>query len=140
MELIVCLKQVVDLQQIRVKKETREAVTEGLPFVFGDMDKNALEEAVKIKEKAGGRVTALSVGSPKLRDTVKEALAVGADQAFIIVDPQFDNLDAGQKPGFWRKPFRKSANSTLFSWAKAPPTTTQDKQGRDWQSSSTCHW
>ena len=48
MDIIVCLKQVPDLQQIRIKKETREAVTEGVPFVFGDMDKNALEEAVKI--------------------------------------------------------------------------------------------
>lgn len=114
MELIVCLKQVVDLQQIRVKKETREAVTEGLPFVFGDMDKNALEEAVKIKEKAGGRVTALSVGSPKLRDTVKEALAVGADQAFIIVDPQFDNLDAGPKARILAKAIQKIGQFDLI--------------------------
>ena len=79
MDLIVCLKQVPDLQQIRIKKDTREAVTEGVPFVFGDMDKNALEEAIKIKEKSGGTVTVVSIGTPKLRDTIKEALAVGAD-------------------------------------------------------------
>lgn len=114
MELIVCLKQVVDLQQIRVKKETREPVTEGLPFVFGDMDKNALEEAVRIKEKAGGRVTALSVGSPKLRDTIKEALAAGADQAFIIVDPQFDNLDAGPKAKILAKAIQKIGQFDLI--------------------------
>ncbi len=97
MDIIVCLKQVPDLQQIRIKKETREAVTEGVPFVFGDMDKNALEEAVKIKEKAGGKVTVISVGSPKLRDTIKEALAAGADEARIMVNPSYDSLDSGVK-------------------------------------------
>ncbi len=97
MDIIVCLKQVPDLQQIRIKKETREAVTEGVPFVFGDMDKNALEEAVKIKEKAGGKVTVISVGSPRLRDTIKEALAAGADEARIMVDPSYDTLDSGAK-------------------------------------------
>ncbi len=97
MDIIVCLKQVPDLQQIRIKKETREAVTEGVPFVFGDMDKNALEEAVKIKEKAGGKVTVISIGSPKLRDTIKEALAAGADEARIMVDPSYDTLDSGAK-------------------------------------------
>ena len=107
MELIVCLKQVPDLQQIRIKKDTREAVTEGVPFVIGDMDRNALEEAVKIKEKSGGNVTVLSIGSLKLRDTIKEALAAGADRAFIMVDPQYDGLDSGSKAALLAGAIRK---------------------------------
>ena len=97
MDLIVCLKQVPDLQQIRIKKDTREAVTEGVPFVFGDMDKNALEEAIKIKEKSGGTVTVVSIGTPKLRDTIKEALAVGADQAVLMIDTSYDSIDPALK-------------------------------------------
>jgi len=93
MDVIVCMKQVVDLQQIRIKSDTREPVLEGLPLVFGDMDKNALEEAVRIKEKHGAKVTVVSVGSTKLRDGVLEALAMGADEACIVVDPACDGSD-----------------------------------------------
>ncbi|MFQ6014207.1 MAG: electron transfer flavoprotein subunit beta/FixA family protein [Anaerolineae bacterium] len=93
MDIIVCMKQVVDLQQIRIKPETREPVLEGAPFLFGDFDKNALEEAVRIKEQHGGTVTALSVGSPKLKETILEALAIGADEAVILTDPAFAGSD-----------------------------------------------
>lgn len=99
MHIIVCMKQVVDLQQIRIKRQTREPVVEGLPLLFGDFEKNALEEAVRIKERGsdidqGTQVTALAVGSAKLRETIKEALAIGADEAVILTDPAFEGSDA----------------------------------------------
>jgi len=93
MHVIACMKQVVDLQQIRIKRDTREPVLEGLPVLFGEMDKNALEEAVRIKEKHGAKVTVLSVGSAKLKDTVLEALAIGADEACIVIDPACEGSD-----------------------------------------------
>ena len=93
MNIIVCMKQVVDLQQIRIKRDTREPVLDGLPVLFGDMDKNALEEAVRIKEKHGAKVTVLSVGSAKLKETVLEPLAMGADDACIVVDPACEGSD-----------------------------------------------
>jgi len=94
MNIIVCMKQVIDLEQIRIKPNTREPVIEGLPLLFGDFEKCALEEAVRIKEKHGGKVTALAVGSPKLKDTIKEALAIGADEAIILTEPIFQDSDA----------------------------------------------
>jgi electron transfer flavoprotein beta subunit len=94
MDMIVCLKQNVDMTQVRIKKETREPVLDGLPFVFGDMDRNALEEAVRLKEKVGGKVTAVSVGSTRLRETIKDALAGGADEAVVLIDPLFRKLDS----------------------------------------------
>jgi electron transfer flavoprotein beta subunit len=93
LHVIACMKQVVDLQQIRIKRDTREPVLEGLPVLFGDMDKNALEEAVRIKEKHAAKVTVLSVGSGKLKDTILEALAMGADEACIVVDPACEGSD-----------------------------------------------
>ena len=93
MNIIVCMKQVVDLQQIRIKRDTRQPVMEGLPVQLGDMDKNALEEAVKIKEKHGAKVTVLSVGSIKLKETILQALAMGADDATLVVDAACDGLD-----------------------------------------------
>lgn len=93
MNIIVCMKQVVDLQQIRMKRDTREPVLDGLPVLFGDMDKNALEEGVRIKEKLRAKITVLSVGSAKLKETVLEALAMGADEACIVVDPACEGSD-----------------------------------------------
>jgi electron transfer flavoprotein beta subunit len=108
MEIVVCMKQVVDLQQLRIKRDTHEAVTAGLPYVFGDMDKNALEEAILIKEKVGGKVAVVAVGVPKLKDTVKEALAAGADQAVILLDPNYDAIDASLKANLLAKAIQKS--------------------------------
>jgi electron transfer flavoprotein alpha/beta subunit len=93
MNIIVCMKQVIDLEQIRIKPDSRQPVVEGLPFLFGDFEKCALEEAVRIKEKHGGKVTALAAGAPKLKDTIKEALAIGADEAVILTDPAFQDSD-----------------------------------------------
>jgi electron transfer flavoprotein beta subunit len=93
LHVIACMKQTIDLQQIRIKRDTREPVLEGAPFLFGDMDKNALEEAVRIKEKHGAKVTVLSVGTAKLKDGILEALAIGADEACIVMDPACEGSD-----------------------------------------------
>ena len=114
MNLIVCLKQIVDMKQIRIKKETREPVLEGLPLLFGDMDKNALEEAVMLKEKEGGKVTAISVGSPKLRETIKDALAGGADDALILIDPLFVHLDSSRTAKVLTKAIQKAGQYDLI--------------------------
>ena len=92
MNIVVCLKQVPDLQQIRIKD--RKPLLEGAPLIFGDMDKNALEEAVRIKEKVEAtKVTALAMGGAKLKDGIKEALAIGADEAVLLMDPLFAGSD-----------------------------------------------
>lgn len=114
MDCIVCLKQIVDLQQIRIKRDTHEPVLEGLPLIFGDMDKNALEEAVKVKEKKGGKVIALSAGSAKLKDTIKDALARGADEAVILTDPLFDGLDSEVKAEVLAKAIQKIGKFDLI--------------------------
>jgi electron transfer flavoprotein beta subunit len=94
MHIIVCMKQIVDLEKIRIKPDTHEPVLEGVPVKFGDFDKNALEEAVRIKEKLTDvKITAVAIGSPKLKDTIKEALAIGADEAVILTDPALGGSD-----------------------------------------------
>ena len=129
MDLIVCLKQNVDMKQIRIKKDTREPVLEGLPLLFGDMDKNALEEAVKIKEKEGGKVTALSVGSPKLRDTIKDALAAGADEAFILIDPLFNSLDSASTAKVLAKAIKKIGKYDLVILAEGSTDNYSGQMG-----------
>lgn len=93
MDIIVCMKLAPDLKHIRIKRETREPILEGAPQVWGDMDKNALEEAIRLREKHGGKVTVLTAGWGKLKEAVVEALAMGADEGVIVADPSFQAAD-----------------------------------------------
>jgi electron transfer flavoprotein beta subunit len=96
MHIAVCMKQVVDLEHIRIRPETREPVLDGLPVKFGGFDKNALEAAVRVKEAdPTTKVTVVAAGSAKLKDTVKEALAMGADEAVLLIDRAFEGADWG---------------------------------------------
>jgi electron transfer flavoprotein beta subunit len=94
MNIFVCMKQTYDLQQVRIRKETRQPVLENVPLTLGNIDKNALEEAIRIKEKSGGKITVLSAGPESLEDTVKEALAMGADEAVLITALELDAIES----------------------------------------------
>jgi electron transfer flavoprotein beta subunit len=88
------MKQVIDLAQLRFKSDGRTPVLEGLPMILSAFEKHALEEAVSIKEADGDiQVVALSAGSPKLKETIKEALAMGADEAVLLIDPAIEGSD-----------------------------------------------
>ena len=87
MDIVVCVKTNPDLQMVRIKN--REAVTEAVPYKIGDLEKNALEAAVALRDAVGGKVTALCLaeGNRKAAEDVKVALAMGADEAVVIDDP-----------------------------------------------------
>jgi electron transfer flavoprotein alpha/beta subunit len=87
MNIIVCAKQVVDVAEIKVDSSTKKPILAGVPQKISDMDKNALEEAIKIKEKHGGKITIITVGSPDAKERMKELLAMGADEGVLIVPP-----------------------------------------------------
>ncbi len=81
MDIIVCLKQIFDLGQIKIDTTTKHPITEGVARKISDFDKNALEEAVRIKGKHGGNILALIGGT---KEAAKEALSMGADEAIIF--------------------------------------------------------
>lgn len=88
MNIVVCAKQVVDVGEIKVNPSTNKPVVEGIPKKISDIDKNAVEEAIRIKEKVGGKITIMTVGPPDAREKVKELLAMGADEGVIIPPPE----------------------------------------------------
>ncbi len=88
MDIIVCVKQIYDLNQIKVDTTSRHPITEGVTKKISDFDKNALEEAIRIKERYSGKVLAVIGGT---KDTATEALAMGADEA-IIYSADTDSL------------------------------------------------
>ena len=91
--IIVCIKQAMDVSQIKVDTATRRLITVDAPKKLSDFDKNALEEAVRLKEKLGGEVVTLTLGPEDAKTTIREALAMGADKAYIVSDPVLEGGD-----------------------------------------------
>jgi electron transfer flavoprotein beta subunit len=91
MNIIVCAKQVVDISEMKIDPSTKKPILEGVPQKVNDIDKNALEEAIKIKEKIGGKIIVLTIGPSDAKERIKELLAMGADEGILVNPP--DNKD-----------------------------------------------
>ena len=94
MDIVVCVKTNPDLQMVRIKD--RVAQTEAVPYKIGDLEKNALEAAVALRESgAAAKVTALCLAESnrKAAEDIKVALAMGADEAVVIDDPALAEPD-----------------------------------------------
>lgn len=91
MNIIVCAKQVVDIAEMKIDSGTKKPILSGLNKKVNDIDKNAVEEAIKIKEKLGGKITVLTVGESDAKERIKELLAMGADEGIQINQP--DKMD-----------------------------------------------
>jgi len=91
---IVCAKQVYDVEGLKVDPKTRSLITERVERKISDFDKNALEEALRIREKHGGSVTVVTLGPPTASDAAKETLNMGADDAYVIRGTDMEQLDA----------------------------------------------
>jgi len=93
-DIVVCVKTNPDLQMVRIKD--RVAQTEAVPYKIGDLEKNALEAAVALRESgAAAKVTALCLaeGNRKAAEDIKVALAMGADESVVIDDPALAEPD-----------------------------------------------
>jgi len=95
LDIIVCVKHVPETAEADIKIDgTRKAVEKsGLVFDINEWDDYALEEAVRLKEKFGGTVTAVTVGSEEADSTLRKCLARGADKAIRLSDPKFEGSD-----------------------------------------------
>ncbi|RLE10360.1 electron transfer flavoprotein subunit beta [Candidatus Aerophobetes bacterium] len=96
MHIIVCIKQVPDteeLSKVRINSRTNTLVREGIKSIINPFDENAIEEALRIKERHGGKVTVLSMGPPQAEEALRRALAMGADKAILLSDRSFAGSD-----------------------------------------------
>lgn len=116
MNIVVAMKQIPDLQQIRIRN--REPVFDDVPLTLGNIDKNALEAGVNLKEAMGGNVIALSVGNSELEDTIKEALAAGADEAFLVADDELEDLDSAQAASILAAAIKKIEDPGIILFAE----------------------
>jgi len=92
--IIVCLKQAVDVSQLKVDPSTRQLVTASAPRKISDFDKNALEEAIRTREKLGDvEIFTLTVSAEDAKAVLREALAMGADKAYVVNDASLKDVD-----------------------------------------------
>jgi electron transfer flavoprotein beta subunit len=94
MKIIVCIKQVPNTNEVRLDQKTGTLIREGVPSIINPDDKAGLEAALKLKDQAGGaHVTVLSMGPPQADAALREALAMGVDEAVLISDRAFGGAD-----------------------------------------------
>ena len=93
MNIVVCIKQVPGTTQVRINPETGTLIRDGVEAVVNPFDEYAIEEALRIREKAGGKVTIITMGPPQAETALRSAIAMGADDAVLVTDRKFAGSD-----------------------------------------------
>jgi len=93
--IIVCLKQVPDTEtQIKVRSDGKSIVTDDIKWVMNPYDEHGVEEALRIKEKFGGEVTVVGLGPKRVTESIRTALAMGADKGILVSDEALEGSDS----------------------------------------------
>jgi electron transfer flavoprotein beta subunit len=95
LKILALIKISLDVAEIKVDPATAQLRLEGVPEKVGNIDKNAIEAAVRLKEAAGGTVTAVCLGPVSAKESFKDVLAMGADEVYLIEDPFGGKGEAG---------------------------------------------
>lgn len=95
MNIVVCMKQTPDTEaKISVQADGKDVEKDKFKYVISTYDELAVEEGIKLKEKFGGTVVLVTVGSDKTHESLRSALAMGADSAIQVWDPSLENADS----------------------------------------------
>ncbi len=93
LNILVCVKQVPDVNLVKIDPVTGSLIRKGVPAILNPLDANALEAAVRTKERCGGTVTCITMGPDQAAEALRECLAAGADRAILLSDRAFANAD-----------------------------------------------
>lgn len=93
MHIVVCVKQVPDTANVRINPETNTLMREGVESIVNPFDEYALEEALRLKDAHGARVTVITMGPPQADVVLRESMARGADELILLTDRAFAGAD-----------------------------------------------
>ena len=93
MNIVVCVKQVPDTNEVKLDPVTGTLIRDGVPSIMNPDDKACLEAALELKDATGAHITVVSMGPPQADDVLREALAMGADEAILVTDRAFGGAD-----------------------------------------------
>ena len=95
MDIVVCIKQVPDTEtRIKVAPDGKSVVKDDIKWVMNPYDEFGVEEALRIKEKFGGAVTVVGAGPKGVTESLRTAMAMGADKGILISDPALEGSDS----------------------------------------------
>lgn len=93
MNIVVCIKQVPDTNEVRIDPVRGTLIREGVPTIMNPDDKAGLEAALRLKDEMGAKVSVISMGPMQADLVLREALAMGADEAYLVTDRAFGGAD-----------------------------------------------
>ena len=94
MKIVVCIKQVPDTVEVKIDPKTGTLIRDGVPSIINPDDKTGIEAALQLKEKmAGSTVTVVSMGPPQADVALRDALAMGCDEAILVSGREFGGSD-----------------------------------------------
>jgi electron transfer flavoprotein beta subunit len=93
MNIIVCIKQVPDTTDVQINPETGTLMRDGVPSIVNPFDMYAIEEALRLKEKYGGKVTAITMGPPQAKEALRDCISLGVNEAILLSDRAFAGSD-----------------------------------------------
>lgn len=93
MNLVVLVKQVPETTDVKIDRETNTLIREGVSSIVNPFDMYAVEQALRIRDEHGGKVTCISMGPPQAEAALRETLALGADEAILLSDKAFAGAD-----------------------------------------------
>ncbi|MEM3671294.1 MAG: electron transfer flavoprotein subunit beta/FixA family protein, partial [Thermoprotei archaeon] len=89
----VLIKMVPDVSQMKFDQQTKRLVREGVRNYMNPFDRKAVEEALRLRERLGMKVFVATMGPPSAEETLRDALAMGADEAYLLTDRAFAGAD-----------------------------------------------
>ncbi|MFH1577938.1 MAG: electron transfer flavoprotein subunit beta/FixA family protein [Candidatus Omnitrophota bacterium] len=93
MNIIVCIKQVPETTEVKINPETNTLIRDGVKSIINPFDMYAIEEALRLKERLGGKVVVLTMGPPQAESALREAISMGCDEAVLLTDRAFAGSD-----------------------------------------------
>ncbi|MCR4402775.1 MAG: electron transfer flavoprotein subunit beta/FixA family protein [Firmicutes bacterium] len=118
MNVAVLIKQVPETTDVKINRETNTLMREGVASIINPFDMYAIEEALRIRERHGGKVTVITMGPPQAEEALRQALALGADEAVLLSDRAFAGADTLATSYTLAKAIEKSGGFDLIVCGK----------------------
>ena len=119
MKIVVCIKQVPDTVEVKIDPKTGTLIRDGVPSIINHDDKTGIEAALQIKEQLGGTVTVVSMGPPQADVALREALAMGCDDAYLVSAREFGGSDTYATSGILAAALKKVGYDIVITGRQA---------------------
>ncbi|MBR5816548.1 MAG: electron transfer flavoprotein subunit beta/FixA family protein [Anaerotignum sp.] len=119
MKILVCIKQVPDTVEVKIDPKTGTLIRDGVPSIINHDDKTGIEAALQLKEQLGGTVTVVSMGPPQADVALREALAMGCDDAYLVSAREFGGSDTYATSGIIAAALKKIGYDMIITGRQA---------------------